>query len=152
MTSENVKKDDDSFNFKQEPINSDVDDIKFDSNVEDHPGVDDIKFDSDVGDHPGVDDVKVENIADDEVIEENNFDNPKENDDKVDLGSDEDYIFVDHSTDEPIEESDDKENIVDEDSQQNIEERQNDTKSKMRHKLDSFIADVINNAESQLEN
>ena len=151
MTSENVKKDDDSFNFKQEPINSDVDDIKFDSNVEDHPGVDDIKFDSDVGDHPGVDDVKVENIADDEVIEENNFDNPKENDDKVDLGSDEDYIFVDHSTDEPIEESDDKENIVDEDSQQNIEERQNDTKSKMRHKLDSFIADVINNAESQLE-
>ena len=151
MTSENVKKDDDSFNFKQEPINSDVDDIKFDSNVEDHPGVDDIKFDSDVGDHPGVDDVKVENIADDEVIEENNFDNPKENDDKVDLGSDDDYIFVDHSTDEPIEESDDKENIVDEDSQQNIEERQNDTKSKMRHKLDSFIADVINNAESQLE-
>ncbi len=151
MTSENVKKDDDSFNFKQEPINSDVDDIKFDSNVEDHPGVDDIKFDSDVGDHPGVDDVKVENIADDEVIEENNFDNPKENADKVDLGSDDDYIFVDHSTDEPIEESDDKENIVDEDSQQNIEERQNDTKSKMRHKLDSFIADVINNAESQLE-
>ena len=151
MTSENVKKDDDSFNFKQEPINSDVDDIKFDSNVEDHPGVDDIKFDSDVGDHPGVDDVKIENIGDDEVIEENNFDNPKENDDKVDLGSDEDYIFVDHSTDEPIEESDDKENIVDEDSQQNIEERQNDTKSKMRHKLDSFIADVINNAESQLE-
>ena len=151
MTSENVKKDDDSFNFKQEPINSDVDDIKFDSNVEDHPGVDDIKFDSDVGDHPGVDDVKIENIGDDEVIEENNFDNPKENDDKVDLGSDEDYIFVDHSTDEPIEESDDKENIVDEDSQPNIEERQNDTKSKMRHKLDSFIADVINNAESQLE-
>ena len=151
MTSENVKKDDDSFNFKQEPINSDVDDIKFDSNVEDHPGVDDIKFDSDVGDHPGVDDVKIENIGDNEVIEENNFDNPKENDDKVDLGSDEDYIFVDHSTDEPIEESDDKENIVDEDSQPNIEERQNDTKSKMRHKLDSFIADVINNAESQLE-
>ena len=151
MTSENVKKDDDSFNFKQEPINSDVDDIKFDSNVEDHPGVDDIKFDSDVGDHPGVDDVKVENIADDEVIEENNFDNPTENDDKVDLGSDDDYIFVDHSHDEPIEESDDKENIVEEDSQSNIEERQNDTKSKMRHKLDSFIADVINNAESQLE-
>ena len=151
MTSENVKKDDGSFDFKQEPINSDVDDIKFDSNVEDHSGVDDIKFDSDVGDHPGVDDVKIENIGDDEVIEENNFDNPKENDDKVDLGSDEDYIFVDHSTDEPIEESDDKENIVDEDSQPNIEERQNDTKSKMRHKLDSFIADVINNAESQLE-
>ena len=151
MTSENVKKDDDSFNFKQEPINSDVDDIKFDSNVEDHPGVDDIKFDSDVGDYSGVDDVKVENIADDEVIEENNFDNPTENDDKVDLGSDDDYIFVDHSHDEPIEESDDKENIVEEDSQSNIEERQNDTKSKMRHKLDSFIADVINNAESQLE-
>ena len=151
MTSENVKKDDDSFNFKQEPINSDVDDIKFDSNVEDHSGVDDIKFDSDVGDYSGVDDVKVENIADDEVIEENNFDNPKENADKVDLGSDDDYIFVDHSTDEPIEESDDKENIVEEDSQSNIEERQNDTKSKMRHKLDSFIADVINNAESQLE-
>ena len=151
MTSENVKKDDDSFNFKQEPINSDVDDIKFDSNVEDHSGVDDIKFDSDVGDYSGVDDVKVENIADDEVIEENNFDNPTENDDKVDLGSDDDYIFVDHSHDEPIEESDDKENIVEEDSQSNIEERQNDTKSKMRHKLDSFIADVINNAESQLE-
>ena len=151
MTSENVKKDDGSFDFKQEPINSDVDDIKFDSNVEDHSGVDDIKFDSDVGDYSGVDDVKVENIADDEVIEENNFDNPTENDDKVDLGSDEDYIFVDHSTDEPIEESDDKENIVEEDSQSNIEERQNDTKSKMRHKLDSFIADVINNAESQLE-
>ena len=151
MTSENVKKDDGSFDFKQEPINSDVDDIKFDSNVEDHSGVDDIKFDSDVGDYSGVDDVKVENIADDEVIEENNFDNPKENDDKVDLGSDDDYIFVDHSHDEPIEESDDKENIVEEDSQSNIEERQNDTKSKMRHKLDSFIADVINNAESQLE-
>ena len=151
MTSENVKKDDDSFNFKQEPINSDVDDIKFDSNVEDHPGVDDIKFDSDIGDYSGVDDVKVENIADDEVIEENNFVNPTENDDKVDLGSDDDYIFVDHSHDEPIEESDDKENIVEEDSQSNIEERQNDTKSKMRHKLDSFIADVINNAESQLE-
>ena len=151
MTSENVKKDDGSFDFKQEPINSDVDDIKFDSNVEDHSGVDDIKFDSDVGDYSGVDDVKVENIADDEVIEENNFDNPTENDDKVDLGSDDDYIFVDHSHDEPIEESDDKENIVEEDSQSNIEERQNDTKSKMRHKLDSFIADVINNAESQLE-
>ena len=151
MTSENVKKDDDSFNFKQEPINSDVDDIKFDSNVEDHSGVDDIKFDSDIGDYSGVDDVKVENIADDEVIEENNFVNPTENDDKVDLGSDDDYIFVDHSHDEPIEESDDKENIVEEDSQSNIEERQNDTKSKMRHKLDSFIADVINNAESQLE-
>ena len=151
MISENVKKDDDSFDFKQEPINSGVDDIKFDSNVEDYPGVDDIKLDSDLGDHPGVDDVKIENIGDDEVIEGNNFDNPKENDDKVDLGSDEDYIFVDHSNDEPIEEYDDKENIVDEDSQPNIEERQNDTKSKMRHKLDSFIADVINNAESQLE-
>ena len=137
LNSENIIKDDESFDFKQEPIKSDVDDVKFDSGVENNSDVDD---------------VKVETIVDDEVIDENNFDNPNENaGDNADLASDDDYIYVDHSHDEPIDESEDIEGNAEENTEPIIEEKQNDTKSKMRHKLDSLIADVINNAESQLE-
>ncbi|MDO5859205.1 DUF3320 domain-containing protein, partial [Methanobrevibacter sp.] len=73
----------------------------------------------------------------------------REYDDKVDLGSDDDYIYVDHSNDEPIKESGD-EDEGSELSHNSIDKPHKSGKSKMKDKFDSFISDVIH-ADSQLE-
>ena len=92
--------------------------------------------------------------------------------DRVDLGSDDDYIYVDHTNDEsafephdneesvdlgsddehtyeePSEESHEEEHISE--SSKPVEESKN-SKSRVKNKLDSFISEVLSNAESQLE-
>ena len=71
--------------------------------------------------------------------------------DKVDLGSDDDYIYVDHSEDEAVEETetdDDAEDVKFEDKPQNEIEIQR--KSKKSNFVKSIISEVVN-GESKLE-
>ena len=79
-----------------------------------------------------------------------NADNSK-HESEVDLGSDDDYIYVDHSNDEPTDDAVNEEVALEEDSQPTSNKKKENAKSKMKHKFDSFISDVINNADSQLE-
>ncbi len=74
---------------------------------------------------------------------------------KVDLGSDDDYIYVDHSGDETKEDFDEgvnkKAEFVQNEESQEISEKTNASqKSKMKDKINSFLSDVIS-GESQLE-
>ncbi len=82
-----------------------------------------------------------ESLNEDVSTDSNNFD-------KVDLGSDDDYIYVDHSGDETSSfESED----VNEEASEELETIKPKNKSGIRHKIvDSIISEVMN-ADSQLE-
>ena len=74
---------------------------------------------------------------------------------EVDLGSDDDYIYVDHLQDETKEDFDEDVNRKvefeqNEESQEIAEKTNASQKSKMKDKINSFISDVIS-GESQLE-
>ena len=95
-------------------------------------------------------DEPVEDGADDSVLDEVVVDEPVEDgaDDKVDLGSDDDYIYVDHSNDEPSSIDDE---IVDEElDNAAIVDDAVKNKHGVKDKINSFISDVIN-TDSQLE-
>ena len=88
----------------------------------------------------------VENDAEEDLSSEGNI--PKE-DDKVDLGPDEDYIYVDHSNDEPVVENEDGEEGYAGESLEVSEESETDTKHRSEF-VKSIISDVIN-ADSKLQ-
>ena len=98
----------------------------------------------------GSDDVNVDNRRDlshDGVDVDLGSDDVNVEDDKVDLGSDDDYIYVDHSNDEVVEEDS-------EDTTHEVDEAPQEFKVKNKHKRASYVKSVISemvSGESQLE-
>ena len=65
----------------------------------------DLKFDSNLGENSGLDSEFGDSIEEDIQKQADDIKDTKSDlEDKVDLGSDDDYIYVDHSNDEPAEE------------------------------------------------
>ena len=89
-----------------------------------------------------------------ENINEDKEDSSSENvvdDDKVDLGSDDDYIYVDHSNDEVTEET---ENFQDDSGEANFEDKPQEVQVQNKSKRPSFVKSIISevvNGESKLE-
>ena len=158
IKSDNDFKDDfDSVNVNDD-VNVDFDSVNVDDNVDDDVNVDlgSVNVDDNVDDDVNVDLGSV-NVNDDvnvdlgsvNVDDDVNVDEKINDDDKVDLGSDDDYIYVDHSDDEVAEESEmSDDNNEYEDKPQNEINAQN--KSRKSRFVKSIISEVVN-AESRLQ-
>ena len=162
---------------RESSINSDIDEPEIipdkkgsGLNKQEHDLNDEVILDSNEPDEPGL------NVDVDLGSPDDNKKESPDDSDRVDLGSDDDYIYVDHSGDESAFEPHDSEEVVDlgsdddyghadydaepsaessdeepiPDSAMSVEETKNN-KSRVKRKFDSFISDVLNNAESQLE-
>ena len=139
------------------------DEVILDSNEPDEPG---LNVDVDLG---SLDDNKKESPDDSDRVDLGSAFEPHDSEEVVDLGSDDDYVYVDHSGDESAFEPHDSEEVVDlgsdddyghvdydaepsvesreeepiPDSAMSVEETKNN-KSRVKRKFDSFISDVLN--------
>ena len=151
-------KDDMDYSFDEEiivdetPQNDDVKETTFKkpifSNKINIKSDDSSKENEPVGEHDNIDEKMPENDnVDDEIVFEENHE-PES--DKVDLGSDDDYIYVDHSGDETVEEQND--DAHEDASFDEIPQREVKVKSKSRRSnfVKSIISDVVG-GESRLE-
>ena len=127
--------------------NNDIDEVDVEKEV--HFDNDEVNA-KDVDVDLGSDDVNVDNRRDlshDGVDVDLGSDDVNVEDDKVDLGSDDDYIYVDHSNDEVAEEDS-------EDTTHEVDEAPQEFKVKNKHKRASYVKSVISemvSGESQLE-
>ena len=151
-------KDDMDYSFDDEiivdetPQNDDVKETTFKkpifSNKINIKSDDSSKENEPVGEHDNIDEKMPENDnVDDEIVFEENHE-PES--DKVDLGSDDDYIYVDHSGDETVEEQNDdahEDASFDETPQREVKVK---SKSRRSNFVKSIISDVVG-GESRLE-
>jgi len=151
-------KDDMDYSFDEEiivdetPQNDDVKETTFKkpifSNKINIKSDDSSKENEPVGEHDNIDEKMPENDnVDDEIVFEENHE-PES--DKVDLGSDDDYIYVDHSGDETVEEQNDdahEDASFDETPQREVKVK---SKSRRSNFVKSIISDVVG-GESRLE-
>ena len=141
----------------EEVIDEPVDDVKADEPMEDVKA-DEVIIDEPVGDvevDEPMEDVKADEVSIDEPVGDVEVDEPMEDvksddpveDDKVDLGSDDDYIYVDHSDNEPTYDDENADDELDKSPAVNNHVR---NRHGVKEKINSFISDVMN-SESQLE-
>ncbi len=153
MDFDDVSVNDDNVDIGSDEVNADFEDVNVNDDADN--GLDDL----DVKSSDVKDDVDLEftddNVKDDEELEfgDDKSDNDFEDvdDDKVDLGSDDDYIYVDHSNDEPSNmenDGDSKDNLENNNPVSEIDQNRN--KSRRSEFVKSIISDVVS-GESKLK-
>ena len=144
---EDIADDNDDLEY-EEGIDEPVDDVRVDEPNMD-VNVDDVKADEHVEDvsvdEPRMD-VNVDESVDEDVIV-GDVKAEDVDDEKIDLGSDDDYVYVDHSEDEAVPDDETAKEEVDKDL---VVDKQVRNRPGVKDKINSFISDVIN-SESQLE-
>ncbi len=139
----------------EEPVYEEKDFKADDDNIKKPVFSESVNVKSDNSSDDNINDFDNEKEADSDFedvnVEDNNDFNPEDvnvsEDDKVDLGSDDDYIYVDHSNDEIAEEDED-------DSDYEFGKTPQEVKVKNKHKRTSYVKSVISDmvsGESRLE-